>query len=124
MIYALLLVAVITPPKTWFAPDSAWAVNVKGDNVTLLLTDYAGRPINAQGSAEVTGDKKIDLKEMFPAILNPGTYLLFEIPKGADADHFAGTPIVVDVRADKRRGAPEGPMVVRMSPLLYAMIDT
>src|SRR5436190_24260294 len=105
MIYALMLLAVITPPRSWFAPDAPWTVNVKGGGVTLLLTDYAGRPMNPRGSAEIDGEMSVNLKEMFPAVLNPGTYLLFELPKGADADHFAGTPWVVDVRADKRRGA-------------------
>src|SRR3954466_3345290 len=113
MIYVLLLLSVITPPKAWFAPDSHWTVNVKGEGRLLLLTDYAGRPINPQGSAEITGAKSVDLKEMFPAILNPGTYVLYEIPDGQTAEHFTGTPVVIDVRQDKRRGAPEGPMVVK-----------
>src|SRR5205823_5018137 len=54
-----------------------------------------------------------------------GTYVLFELPKGStDTAKFVGTPLVIEVKKDKQRGAPEGPMVVKMLPLQYALMQT
>ena len=35
-----------------------------------------------------------------------------------------GTPLVVSVRDDRRRGAPAGPMVAKVEPLRYAILST
>jgi len=59
----------------------------------------------------------------------PGTYVLYLVPRqeGKEPDlsaQFQGTPLVVSVRADNRRGAPTGPMVTRIEPLRYAVMRT
>jgi peptidyl-prolyl cis-trans isomerase B (cyclophilin B) len=37
---------------------------------------------------------------------------------------FVGTPLLIDVREDKRPGAPAGPIVTKIDPLRYATITT
>src|SRR5258706_8781184 len=54
-----------------------------------------------------------------------GTYLLYGVPKAQEASgNFVGTPLVITVREDRRRGAPTGPMVMKIEPLRYAIIST
>ena len=122
---AILLVSVLTPTKAWFAPDQPLTINVKPEGPALLvLTDFLGTKLEAKGSAEVTGEGTKDLKQIFPRVVDPGTYLLYVVPKGKDLPEFQGTPLVISVREDKRRGAPAGPMVVKVEPLRYAVMHT
>src|SRR5437016_6801970 len=111
----VMMLAVLIPSKVWFAPSQPVNVEVKAQGpVTLVATDFSGKPIAAQGSAEVSGDKTVDLKAMFPTFGNPGTYVVFAVPKGGDITKFLGTPLVVEVRADARRNAPPGPEVIKV----------
>jgi peptidyl-prolyl cis-trans isomerase B (cyclophilin B) len=122
---AVMMLAVLIPSKTWFAPNQPLNVMVKAQGpVTLVATDFSGKPIAAQGSADITGEKTVDVRAMFPSLANPGTYVVFAVPKGGELNKFLGTPLVVSVRADKRRAAPPGPMVIKIEPLRYAVMET
>jgi peptidyl-prolyl cis-trans isomerase B (cyclophilin B) len=124
--------AALTPAKMWFAPDQPLTVNVKsgGGEAVLVLTDFGGKVREAKGSADVAGDKAVNLKEVFPDVEQAGTYLLYLVKKGAEKDlqaapaEFIGTPLVIGVRADNRPGAPAGPMVTRVEPLRFAVMNT
>ncbi|HSV14445.1 MAG TPA: peptidylprolyl isomerase, partial [Tepidisphaeraceae bacterium] len=92
----------------------------------LILTGFDGKRIDPSGSIDAPsgGDGTVDLRAMYPAVANPGTYVLFAVPKGGAPADFVGTPIVVSVMADRRPGAPAGPMVIHMEPLRYAVMTT
>ena len=122
----------LTPAKLWFAPDQPLTVNVKtgGGEAVLVLTDFGGKVREAKGSADVAGDKAVNVKDIFPDVEQPGTYLLYLVKKGTEKDlagppaEFIGTPLVIGVRQDTRPGAPAGPMVARVEPLRYALMNT
>lgn len=150
----LFLAAGLTPAKGWFAPAQPVNVAVKVDGPsTLVLTDFSGRVLDPRtvGANEVAGDATVNLRDVFVAVQTPNTYVLYltkkrETPEellkqGVPADlvekarnalamrdgppaEFFGTPLVVSVREDRRRGAPTGPMVVRVEPLRYAVMST
>jgi peptidyl-prolyl cis-trans isomerase B (cyclophilin B) len=122
----LVLYSILIPSKNWFAPDQPMGVHVKSPAaVTLMMTDFAGQNIDPTigASAEVTKEGDVDLKQIFP-LTNPGTYLVYAVPKGAAMKDFLGTPLVIHVRADNRPTAPLGPMVVQIEPLAYAQMTT
>jgi cyclophilin family peptidyl-prolyl cis-trans isomerase len=123
----LTLFSILFPTKLWFAPDQPMTVRVSpepGGEVTLVLTDFTGRLIEARRNATVATETTVDLKQLFQPILTPGTYVLWAVPKGKALPEFAGTPLVISVREDRRLGSPPGAMIVRVSPLVYATIDT
>ena len=128
----ILLVASLTPSKMWYAPDQPIMVEAKpgGAEATLVLTDFAGKIIDPTAPADVSADKTVDLKAVFEQVRRPGTYVLYLTKKGATADvtygpaDFIGTPLVVNVRQDRRPGAPEVPIVTRVEPLRYAVMTT
>lgn len=123
---AIVMFSVLFPSKGWFAPGQPMTVDVKGAGapITLMLMDFAGKPIDAQGDEEITGDSTIELISIWPQLKTPGIYLLLAVPKGKSPSEFAGTPLVINVRADRRRDAAPGPMVTRVEPLRYAVIST
>jgi cyclophilin family peptidyl-prolyl cis-trans isomerase len=126
---AVTLFSLLFPTKTWFAPDQPWTVQVRPaeghpHDLTLVLTDFSGRVIESRGGNEISGEKTVDLKELFGPIATPGTYVLWAVPKGSTLPAFAGTPLVIEVRGDTRRDAPPGPMVVKFEPLAYALLST
>lgn len=124
---ALMLMSVLFPTKLWFAPDQALNINVKpqAGGVTLVLTDFAGRELGMEGSADVIGEKTIDARNIFPQLAAPGTYVLYAVPQGKTSHQdFVGTPLVIQVRQDSRRGAPPGAMVIKVEPLRYAVMKT
>lgn len=121
------LFSILFPVKTWFAPDQALSVLVRAPDqqtIVLVLTDFTGKPIEAVGSADITGEQTVDLKRMFQPILTPTTYVLWAVPKGKAIQEFVGTPLVIGVRDDKRRDAPPGAMVIKVEPLCYARLST
>ncbi|HLL90784.1 MAG TPA: peptidylprolyl isomerase, partial [Tepidisphaeraceae bacterium] len=75
-------------------------------------------------SQPVDAGRPLDVKTMFPPLATPGTYLLYTVPVGKTAADFVGTPLVVQVRADNRPGAPAGPVAVKVEPLRYAVAHT
>src|ERR1041385_325475 len=97
---AMVMFSVLFPSKTWFAPDQAWMINVKPQGeITLVLTDFTGRPISAKEGADisVSAEKTVDIKALYPSVSTPGTYALRAVPKGADVTKFVGTPLVLSV---------------------------
>ncbi len=125
----LALFSVLVPAKTWYAPFQPLMINVKPEApVALYLTDFAGRPVDPMGTgalAEVATEQAIDLRKIYPTLDTPGTYLLYAIPKESRSIRdFVGTPLVIEVRSDRRYGAPPGPMVLKVSPLSYATMIT
>jgi peptidyl-prolyl cis-trans isomerase B (cyclophilin B) len=123
--------ASMTPGKQWFAPGQPINIDVKpGGEATLVLTDFAGKVISPQGSADVAADKTVNLRDLFIETGSPGAYVLFLVKKGAAKDlaaapaDFIGTPLVINVRDDKRPNAPPGVMVTRVMPLQYAVMQT
>jgi cyclophilin family peptidyl-prolyl cis-trans isomerase len=126
IISAIVMASVLVPAKTWYAPSQPLTVTVSVPEESVLrLTDFAGRPIESDGPTEVVGERTIDVKEMFPPAALPGTYLLYALPAGASSiNDFVGTPLVINVRVDKRRGAPLDAMVTRVEPLAYGTMTT
>ena len=125
----LAFASVLVPSKGWYAPNQPILVTVKGSGeTTLMLTDFAGKSFEAQGgpkNAIVNGEQQVDVKKLFSILATPGTYLLYALPAEARSiREFAGTPLVINVRDDRRRGAPPGAMVVKVEPLVYATLTS
>jgi peptidyl-prolyl cis-trans isomerase B (cyclophilin B) len=129
----LSLASVLVPSKGWYKPGEPILVNVKGaagaGETTLMLTDFAGKTFEAQGGPQgavlPAGEQQVDVRRIFPILATPGTYLLYALPQASRSiQDFAGTPLVIGVRDDRRRGAPPGAMVVKVEPLTYATITT
>ncbi|HYE18418.1 MAG TPA: peptidylprolyl isomerase [Tepidisphaeraceae bacterium] len=124
------MLSVLFPTKGWFGADQPWTVAVRppeGQAVALVMTDFAGSSLDpAPGVArEFAAEGQADLRTLFPAMRTAGTYLLYAVPKDqVSPANFVGTPLVVSVREDRRRGAPPGPMVVKVDPLRYAILET
>jgi peptidyl-prolyl cis-trans isomerase B (cyclophilin B) len=124
-VYAVLMLASLVPTKGWFAPTQPITINVKAEGEqSLLLTDFNGRALESKAPVVVSGEKSIDLRELYVQLATPGTYVLYLTKKEGTAADFVGTPLVISIREDRRRGAPAGPMVVRVEPLRYAVIHT
>lgn len=121
-ISTLFMFSVLLPAKLWFAPGQPIAIDVKTDApVTLVMTDFAGKPFPAASSAAVSG--RIDLTKIY-STLSIGTYVLYAVPQGKQLPTFVGTPLVIEQRSDTRPGAPQGVLVTRIEPLRYAVMDT
>lgn len=132
MTILLAATTALTPSKGWYAPNQPLNVEVKtgGGEAVMVLTDFGGKVKEAKGTAALAGDKTVNLKEIFPDVEQPGTYLLYLVKKGGEKDlsgpptDFIGTPLVIGVRHDSRQNAPPGPMVTRVEPLRYAVMKT
>jgi peptidyl-prolyl cis-trans isomerase B (cyclophilin B) len=121
----MALFSVLVPQKMWFAPTQPLNVTIKsGQPVSLVLTDFTGRAMEPSASTDVSDGATIDVKTIFPTTGTPGTYLLYAVPRGRGIDSFLGTPVVIGVRQDSRRGAPQGAMVTKVEPLRYAVMTT
>ena len=128
----ILLLASLTPTKMWFGPEQPMPVDLKpGGEALLVLTDFSGKIIDASGPAEVSGDKTVDLRSVYPQQMNtPGTYVLYLTKPGAAKGQshaptdFIGTPLVITVRQEARVNSPRGPMVTKVEPLRYAVMHT
>src|SRR4051812_25499605 len=123
----LLLAAALTPTRTWYPPDVPLTISAKSDGeARLVLTDFQGNKIEPAAGADVAvnGEAAKDLKKLFNQVAQPGTYLLYVVGKDKNLPDFQGTPLVVSVRSDERRGAPAGPMVTKVEPLRYAIMRT
>ena len=117
--------SILLPTKVWFAPNQPLTVNIKSDEaVMLVLTDFQGKTIDPAGANEAAPNKEVDIRPMYRQLATPGTYILFAVPKGKAFPEFVGTPIVIEVRSDKRPGMPDEPIVVKMEPLRYAVMST
>jgi len=117
--------SVLIPTKVWFAPNQPLTVNIKSDAaVMLVLTDFQGKVIEPAGANEAAPNKEVDIRPMYRQLSAGGTYILFAVPKGKAFPEFVGTPIVIEVRSDKRPGMPDEPIVIKMEPLRYAVMST
>jgi len=124
-VYAVLMVASMVPAKGWFAPDQPVTVHVNAQQgQMLLLSDYNGRALESKGPTDVAGEKDVNLNDLFVQLATPGTYVLYLTKKDGTAADFTGTPLVISVREDRRRGAPTGPVAIRVEPLRYAVMRT
>src|SRR5438874_225289 len=123
---AMVMFAVLFPTKMWYAPDQSINVQIRDvpGQVTLIMTDFTGKPVDSAGDVVIGRDQSVELKENWPQLRAPGTFVLFAVPKGRPISEFVGTPLVIGVRADTRRDAPPGPMVIHVEPLLYATMST
>ncbi len=122
---AVVLLSILFPTKGWVATNQPLNIDVQADApLTLIMTDFSGKPLDPQGNVDVVGKQRVDIKPLFNELTVPGAYVLFAVPKGGDITKFVGTPLVVDVRDDPRREASPGIMVTRIEPLRYAIIHT
>ncbi len=122
----LVLYSILIPTKNWFSPNQPLLTHIKStEAVTLMMTDISGQNIDptAGATAEIMKEADVDLKQIFP-LSNPGTYIVYAVPKGEAMKGFVGTPLVIHVRADNRPGAPLGPMVVQIEAMAYAQMTT
>ena len=115
------LFSVVMPSKMWYTPNEPIAIHVDSKTPTsLLLTKFDGSAVSAGGSIDApNGTGTIDLHTAYPALSEAGTYVLFAVPKGKTAADFVGTPIVIEVLAE--RGAVES---IRIEPLRYEVMTT
>src|SRR5439155_16405062 len=91
------------PAKPWFAPNQPLSITIKPpEPITLVLTDFTGKPFDAKGSADFDKETTADLRDIFPPLGLPGTYLLFAVRRGRIDQGFLGTPLVIEVRTDRR----------------------
>src|SRR2546423_5563174 len=101
---AMMFVSVLLPQKGWYAPDQPIAITVKAPaDLNLFLTNFSGNSIEAKESVLVTGgaEKTVDLKQLFPTITTPGTYILYAVPKDKPNREFTRTPLGIAAREDK-----------------------
>ena len=118
------LFSVLVPTKMWYAASQPDEIrNDSKDDVSLVLTDFAGKKLDPKGPAEAGAGKTVDVKSVFPQLAAAGTYLLYAVPKGKDLPEFEGTPVVIEVKADRQQGSPD-PMVTKFEPLRYAVMQT
>jgi len=121
----MMLLSIIVPSKIWYPPNEPIEVSVNPQTpITLILTNFDGSTIEPKGTADINGETKVDLRQLFPTIATIGTYVLYAVPRGKAISEFIGTPQVVEVLVDKRRDAPATPLVTRIEPLRYAVITT
>lgn len=124
-VFAIALFSVLVPVKQWYAPAQPLEIQVKAPGVKLVLTDFTGKPLDAEGPADIAAEMTVDIKKLYATPLKTGgSYVLWAVPKGKELDQFIGTPLVINVREDHRRTAPPGPMVTKVEPLCYAVMTT
>jgi peptidyl-prolyl cis-trans isomerase B (cyclophilin B) len=119
----MLLSPALTPVNTWCPPDAPLAVSVKAEGAErLVLTKFGGT--DELASKDVTGDSTPDLRELFPPLKEAGCFVLYLVPKDKKLNEFTGTPLLINIRQDKREGVPPGPLVAKVEPLRYAVMTT
>jgi peptidyl-prolyl cis-trans isomerase B (cyclophilin B) len=120
----LAVFSILIPQKIWFSPDQPLTITDKSDSdVALVLTDFSGKSLAPP--AALAAGKDADIKQLFSATAQPGTYLLYAVPKGeSNTANFLGTPLVIENRTDKRPGSAPGTTVIKIEPLRYADITT
>jgi cyclophilin family peptidyl-prolyl cis-trans isomerase len=117
------LFSVLVPTKMWYAPNQPNEIQIRSKGeVTLVLTDFQGKQLEAKGSADAAADKTVDVKSIFPEVAKAGTYVLYAVPKGKSLPDFEGTPVVIEVRPNKQ--AENEPMITKVQPLQYAVMQT
>src|SRR5439155_12422642 len=124
----MLLFSVLVPAKGWYAPNEPINVTIKppkgAGEMTLVLTDFTNRAIESKTTITTATEKAVDVRPLLPEGITGGTFILYAVPKDAARKDFAGTPLVISLREDKRQSAPPGPMVVKVEPLCYVALTT
>jgi peptidyl-prolyl cis-trans isomerase B (cyclophilin B) len=119
----MLLSSGLTPAKTWCPPAAPLTVSVKAEGDERLVLTKFGSDAEL-GSKDVTGESTPDIKQLFPQVKDAGCYVLYLVPKDKKLNEFTGTPLVLNVRDDKRAGSAPGPMVTKIEPLRYVVMNT
>ncbi len=116
----IMLLQILAPVKGWFGAAQPVEVKVKAEqNAQLVLSDFAGKQIDAKKPTDVSGEKNVNVSDLYPdAMKTPGTYVLYVTTKEGGTKDFQGTPLVIGVR--RHRGASAS--VVRVEPLRYALL--
>src|SRR5579862_7824924 len=115
----LSIVSILTPARTWYPPSQPMNLTAKSEgDCSLVLTHFDGKVIAPKTPTEFKGEKTFDLKAIWPELETAGTYVLFQQPKGKTLAEFEGTPMLIEVRADKQG---QGVDVSRITPLEYAV---
>jgi len=125
LLAVMAMFSILVPQKIWFAPDQALNVTIKSDSdVALVLTDFSGKPFGSP--APETAGSTVDIKKAFASARNPGTYLVYATKPGSTSPtkDFLGTPLVIEVREDKRAGGAPGATAIKVEPLRYAVMTT
>jgi peptidyl-prolyl cis-trans isomerase B (cyclophilin B) len=122
----IAMFSVLFPAKQYFEPGQAVSIQVKADSaITLVLTTFDGKAVAPKSSAEVgSGTNTVDLRTLYPQISESGTFVLLAVPKGKAPADFVGTPLVVEVLANSRAGAPPVAPAIRIEPLQYEVMTT
>jgi peptidyl-prolyl cis-trans isomerase B (cyclophilin B) len=115
------LFSVLLPAKMWFTPTEPIAFHVDSKTPTsLVLTKFDGTAVTAAGSTDAPiGDATVDLRTIYPDLNDPGTYVLFAVPKGKTTADFVGTPVVLEVLTE--HGSVN---CVRVEPLRYEVVTS
>ena len=129
LLFASGVAGQVVPAKTWFAPSQPIVFENVGDApLELVLTTFQGdrvplRPDAAADAAVVGPGDSLALTDAYsdPAV---GTYLLYPVPPGGATTEYRSPAYVVGVRGDDRDDAPGGPVVTKIEPLRYAVLDT
>src|SRR5579859_5064635 len=117
------LFSVLVPTKMWYGVKQSIDFRIDSkEDVTLVLTDFTGKPLAPTGSADAPAGKTVDVKKVFPQLSTLGTFVLYAVPKGKSFPEFVGTPAVLEIRGENE--GPRSPTVTRVQPLQYAMMDT
>jgi peptidyl-prolyl cis-trans isomerase B (cyclophilin B) len=123
-VLAMCVLAVLTPTKNWYAPEEPILIRSDAaEPVSIIISDFLGRRVDTDQSVVVQPGASFGLEALYPA-LRDGTFVVYAVPEGNLNREYVGTPLVVSYRVDDRPGAPEGPMVVQVQPLEYAVIET
>ena len=124
----LLLFSFLVPSKTWFAPGQAVDIAVEAQTpVRLVMLDFGGKLLEANAAAQVVDKAKtVDIKEVFPQVAAPGTYVLFAVPQDKTLEQFVGTPLVFQSRTAGKFAGPisSATTAIRVMPLLYTKMET
>src|SRR6476620_9411539 len=65
----LTLYSVLIPAKTWYTPSQPLMLQLKGaGEISLVLTDFTGQALDAKGPNDISGDRSIDLRTIYPQV--------------------------------------------------------
>jgi cyclophilin family peptidyl-prolyl cis-trans isomerase len=121
----LSVFSVLVPVKQWVAPHQPLEIRVEHDApVKLVMNDFFGKVLEPLAPIDVQPGGVVDLKALYREASLPGTYIAYAVPPDGDVTQAIGTPLLISVRADRRRDAPGGAMVTRISPLRYVEIES
>src|SRR5437773_8545986 len=104
-VHFMVLVSVLVPSKGWYTPTEPINITIKppaGVEVTLVLTDFTNRAIDSKTTITTSAEKTVDIRPLLPEGVKGGTYVLYAVPKDQARKDFAGTPLVIELREDKR----------------------